>query len=94
MNNSLNININSNEFDNCCLDAYLNKTNEELLNYSFDPAILDKKGKKNSHLNTRGLNSQNDFDSSGQNIDDSSKLRNKECNKKNNKELDLSLIHI
>ncbi len=92
MNNSLNININSNEIDNCCVNAYLNKMNEELLNHSFDPALIGKKSKNLNHLGVLGLNNQSDCDFNGKNIDNSSQLRNKECNKKNNKELDTRLF--
>ena len=92
MNNSLNININTNDLDKCCDNAYSNNMNKELFGHRFDPIILEKKDKNNSHLNITGLNNQNDFDSLGNNIDDSSILRNKELNDKNNKELDTRLF--
>lgn len=92
MNNSLNININTNELDKCCDEAYFNNMNEELFGHKFDPVILNKKEKNNSHLNSRGLNNQSDSDTLGNNIDRSSKLRNKELSDKNNKELDTRLF--
>ena len=92
MNNNLNINMNSKELDDCCLDAYLNQMNEKILDHKFNPSILKKNNKKNNYLETRGLNIQNSFDTLGSNIDDESKLRKKESTNMNNKELDTRLF--
>ena len=93
MNNNLNINMNTKNLDNCCVNAYLNNMNNELYQHRFDPIILEKKEQNHSHLNINGLNNQNDFDNFGNNIDESSLLRNGGILKRrNNKELDTRLF--
>jgi len=77
------INMNSNEYDNCCMYDFLNKGNNKILEHQF--GIMNNKN-NNNYLDTKGLNSQTNFDN-GKNVSNSTKLRNSKMQRKQKKEL-------
>jgi len=81
MNNNFSLNMNTKQYDNCCLNDYLNKNNDKMLEHQFD--ILNKKNMK--YLDTQFINNQNDFNN--KNVNTSTKLRNSKLVKKEKKEL-------
>ena len=75
------LNMNTRDYDNCCMYDFLNKNNDKILEHQF--SVLNKKNEK--YLDTKGLNSQNNYDN-GKNVNNSTKLRNSKIIK-NKKEL-------
>ena len=82
MSNKFSLNMNTRDYDNCCMYEFLNKNNNKIFEHQF--SILNKNNE--NYLETKGLNSQNNFDN-GSNIASSTKLRNSKMLKKNKKEL-------
>lgn len=82
MSNNFSLNMNTRQSDNCCMNDFMNKNNNKILDHQF--SILSKNN--DSYLETNGLNSQNNYDN-GKNISNSTKLRNSKTLKKKKKEL-------
>ena len=82
MSNKFQLNMNTRDYDNCCMYEFLNKNNNKIFEHQF--SILNKNNE--NYLETKGLNNQNNFDN-GSNITSSTKLRNSKMLKKTKKEL-------
>ena len=76
------LNMNTRDYDNCCMYEFLNKNNNKILEHQF--SVLNKRNEE--YLDTKGLNSQNNYDN-GKNVSSSTKLRNSKLIKKQKKEL-------
>lgn len=86
MSNKFSLNMNTKEYDNCCMYKFLNKNNDKILEHQFS-ILYDK---NDEYLNAN-LNSQNNYDN-GKNISDSNKLRNYNLFKKEKKEFNTRIF--
>ena len=77
MSNKFALNMNTKYYDNCCMYDFMNKNNSKILDHQF--SILNKEN--NNYLEINGLNSQINYDN-GNNIQNSTKLRNSKMLKK------------
>ena len=51
------LNMNTRDYDNCCMYEFLNKNNNKILEHQF--SVLNKRNEE--YLDTKGLNSQNNY---------------------------------
>ena len=76
------LNMNTRDYDNCCMYNFLNKNNSKILEHQF--TVFNEKNE--NFIDTKGLNSQTNFND-GKNISKSTKLRNSKLIRKQKKEL-------